>query len=117
MNDFVMGAGFGYEEGFEDGYEDNQFESFEESFEDGFGSLTSEDLEDMYAREERPEDLVEQFTSTSTQSCAPEMISLATDELDRKKPFESFVDRYIENINQSRCQQIVNTGGFKCDRF
>lgn len=93
MSDFVTGAGFGYEEGFDEG-----FETASDISEEDYADL-EERYVDMESRCTEMEDLVDFSSAAGRGEFVHEGIRFGTEETLRKKPFESFVDQYIQDLN------------------
>lgn len=97
VDSFMYGLGFGYE--LTHGEKELDLCDYDPETDDVLEMATAD-------REAYVEDLVEMtanmgagISSASTES---EKIRFSESTLDRKKPFESFVDRYIQDINEGR---------------
>ena len=97
VDSFMFGLGFGYEMSREEN--DTDIDDYDPEVDDVLEMSAAD-------REVYVEDLVEMtanmgagISSASTES---EKVRFSDNVFDRKKPFEAFVDRYIQDINNGR---------------
>jgi hypothetical protein len=94
---FMFGLGFGYE--LSRGEDELDLDAYDPETDDVLEMSTAD-------REAYVEDLVEMTANMgagiSSASTEPEKIRFSDNLIDRKKPFESFVDRYIQDLNDGR---------------